>query len=52
MQKTLAKVDSNIRQLEEKLQYEQQKFVSYNKDLEAAKLKCVPITPNYKACNE
>lgn len=40
LQKTLAKLDSNIAQLEEQLQYELQKFDSYNKDLEEAKSKC------------
>ena len=45
LQKTIAKLDSNIGQLEEKLKYERQKFVSYNKDLEDAKSKCVPSPP-------
>ena len=38
-QKTLAKLDSNIAQLDEKLQYERQKFESYSKDLEEDKSK-------------
>ena len=43
LQKTLAKLDSNIGQLEEKLAYERNKFVSYSKDLKEAETRCGPL---------